>query len=241
METTSAIVLRSIEYGDKDKILYLFSPDDGVFSAKLRGVKQQGAKMKIFSLPFCFAEWELVGGKSKDFYTVKGARLIESFYNISSDIDRYCVACIMLDVLRCNVYYEDNSNNLIFMSLLKGLRLLNFTKVNAKLILCKFLLDVLRFNGMQLQVDTCGKCGVKLTSSVFLGREGLIKCSECHLKDDLPLDNAVVSCVKNLDSIEYESLGGLTVKQEVIDRAMVVVRRNVETRLQISLSFTEII
>lgn len=241
METTNAIVLRSIDYGDKDKILYLYSPKDGVFSAKLRGVKQQGAKMKIFSLPFCFAEWELVGGKSKDFYTVKGARLIESFYDISADIDRYCVACIMLDVLRSNVYYEDNSNTLIFMSLLKGLRLLNFTKVNAKLILSKFLLDVLKFNGMMLVLDTCGKCGVKLTNNVFLGHEGIIKCSECHTKDDLYLDSAVVACMKNLDNVEYEALDSFTVKQEIVDRVAVVIRCNVEARLQISLTFTEII
>ncbi len=241
METTSAIVLRSVDYGDKDKILYLYSPEDGVFSAKLRGVKQHGAKMKIFSLPFCFAEWELVGGKGKDFYTVKGAKLIESFYDISADIDRYCVACIMLDVLRRNVCYEDNSNAFIFMSLLKGLRSLNFTKINAKLILCKFLLDVLKFNGVMLQVDTCDGCGMKLTGNVFLGVNGQIKCAECHTNDDLLLDNGIIACIKNLGNFDYESLGNFTVNQEIIDRAVTVVRRNVETRLQINITFTEII
>ena len=61
-EKINALMIRSVDYADNDKILSLFSLEQGVISAKIRGVKKAGAKLKFAAEPFCFAEYILAGG-----------------------------------------------------------------------------------------------------------------------------------------------------------------------------------
>ena len=48
-EKVSGIVLGGISYGENDKILKLFTLEKGLISAKIKGVKKAGAKLKFAS------------------------------------------------------------------------------------------------------------------------------------------------------------------------------------------------
>ena len=48
----NAIVLKSVDYKDNDKILTLYSPEKGKITAGIKGVKKSGAKLKFASEPF---------------------------------------------------------------------------------------------------------------------------------------------------------------------------------------------
>lgn len=242
-KTTTAIVLRSTNFGEKDKILYLFSLEDGVISAKLKGVRGVGAKMKIFALPFCLAEWELVkGAKSNDFYTVKGANLIDAFYDISSDIDRYCVACIMVDILKNCTYYSDEVNSVIYVALLKSLKLINYTKVNAKLVLCKYLLEVLKANGYGIQVDKCAKCGIRLSNKAYLNfDDGSVKCSTCRDGNSVELEMGVLACIKNVTEMDFDNLEHTKIDTTILDKTLLILKKDVELRMQFNINFAQIV
>ena len=56
-EKLSGIVLGGVNYGENDKIINVFTLEKGVVSAKIKGVKKAGAKLKFASEPFCFAEF----------------------------------------------------------------------------------------------------------------------------------------------------------------------------------------
>ena len=64
----TAVVLNSIDYKEKDKLVKLFTAETGVISAVLKGVKSANSKLKFACQPFCFAEFELV--KKGEFYTI---------------------------------------------------------------------------------------------------------------------------------------------------------------------------
>ena len=242
-KTTTALVLRSINYGEKDKILYLYSPEDGVISARLRGVRQQASKMKIFSLPFCLAEWELVRSSgNKEFYTVKGATLVDAFFDISTDIDKYCIGCIMLDVLKSCTYYADDINKLIFVTLLKALKSINYSVINPKIVLCKYLLEVLRIGGYALQVDKCQKCGIKISDRAFLNMdEGNVICSTCRDGNCIELAQGEIACIKNISILDFDALSNIKVDSAILDRVLVVLKKDIESRLQIQINFAQII
>ena len=63
-EKLSGIVVGGVNYGESDKILNIFTLEKGMVSAKIKGVKKAGAKLKFASEPFCFAEY--VFSKSGD-------------------------------------------------------------------------------------------------------------------------------------------------------------------------------
>ena len=54
-----ALVLRTADYGESDKMLTLFSLQQGKISAAAKGVRKAGAKLRFAAQPFCFAEYVL--------------------------------------------------------------------------------------------------------------------------------------------------------------------------------------
>ena len=51
-EKASGIVLSAVNYGESDKILNIFTLEQGVVSAKIKGVKKAGAKLRFSAEPF---------------------------------------------------------------------------------------------------------------------------------------------------------------------------------------------
>ena len=54
-----ALVLRTADFGENDKMLTLFSLQRGKLSAAAKGVRKAGAKLRFAAQPFCFAEYVL--------------------------------------------------------------------------------------------------------------------------------------------------------------------------------------
>ena len=86
----NALMLRSVDYKENDKILTLLTAERGKISAGIKGVKKAAAKLKFAAQPFCFAEYVLAdrGGK----YTVINASECESFYDLRTDINKFYAA-----------------------------------------------------------------------------------------------------------------------------------------------------
>ena len=79
----TGIVLTSMPYREKDKLIHIFSVELGNVTALLRGVSAPNSKLKFAGQPFCMGKFELA--KGHDFYTVKGVELIDTFYDVSLD------------------------------------------------------------------------------------------------------------------------------------------------------------
>ena len=103
-EKMSGIVLGGISFGENDKILKIFTLEQGVVSAKIKGVKKAGAKLKFASEPFCFAEF--IFSKRGDMRTVIGASLIDSFYPVREDIVKYFASGTVLEFVKR--FYKEN-------------------------------------------------------------------------------------------------------------------------------------
>ena len=55
----TGIVLKAIDYREKDKLITIYSVELGLITAVLKGVNSAKAKLKFASLPFCLAEFVL--------------------------------------------------------------------------------------------------------------------------------------------------------------------------------------
>ena len=68
METKiiKGIVLSSYDYKEKDKLVEIFSAEQGKIIAILKGCKAPSAKLKFAFQPFCFAEFSII--RSGKFY-----------------------------------------------------------------------------------------------------------------------------------------------------------------------------
>ena len=131
------IVLSASDYKDKDILITLFTVELGKIRAVLRGAKQAKEKLKFAGQPFCFADWILI--KKGEYFYVTQVDLIDTFYDLTSDYDKFLVATSMnevcIELLKPNIINEK-----LFVELLTAIKLLIYDELEYELIFTKFLL-----------------------------------------------------------------------------------------------------
>ena len=85
-----AIVLSSVDYKEKDKLVTLFSLENGVVTATLKFAKE----------PFCFGDF-YISAK-----TITNVDVEDSFYDLTKDIDKFYVACAILETINPEAVYQ---------------------------------------------------------------------------------------------------------------------------------------
>lgn len=143
------IVIKSVDYGDKDKLISIAAPD-GIYLVKAKGVRSASSKLKGFVGVLNFGEFSLVAGKNG--YTLSGAEITEGFYNCWGNPEKYAAAMSCLDIFeKCSRAGEP----LGIVNLLKSLKTINYGQFYP-------LAEGLRY-GVLCAVDT----GIDVTEKVF--------------------------------------------------------------------------
>lgn len=184
-----AICLKSVNSGEADRILYLLSPDRGLFKCKIRGVKKPKAKLAFASFPFCFGEYLLV--KTGSNYTVTNCNFIDNFSILSADINKYYAGAGILEI-GLKITQENEDATQLFVSIIKNLSALAYSNVNIFLVLCKMLLDCLQFLGVGVTIEDA----LKTTDLVFDFETGRIGTTTTE--NSATLNYADYECIKTL-------------------------------------------
>ncbi len=175
-EKLSGIVLNAISYGENDKILQLFTLEKGLISAKIKGVKKAGAKLKFASQPFCFAEYIL--RPSTAGYTVINASLIESFYALREDIFKFYSGGAVLEFIK-RFYRENIVSPQSFFLVVNSLKSIAFGD-NPLTRLVEFFIRAIKGAGYALSLDGCAVCGKPSSNRMFFDySDGSFYCDEC--------------------------------------------------------------
>lgn len=176
-EKLSGIVLGGVSFGENDKILNVFTLEKGVISAKIKGVKKAGAKLKFASEPFCFAEF--VFSVKGNMRTVIGASLIDSFYPLREDIHKYFAGGVVLEFVR-RFYRENIAPENAFFHTINTLKKLSYGDELYIDELIRFLVLALKDVGFALHVDGICECGNLIDGRTFFDyRSGIFTCEKC--------------------------------------------------------------
>lgn len=176
-EKVNAVMLKAADYGENDKILTLFSLEKGVVSAKIRGVKKAGAKLKFAAEPFCFAEYVLAERSGRR--TVVNASLLDGFYEIRTDLDRFYAGAAVLEFDRA-FCPENLPSETLFMATAEALKELCYGDDSPRYTLLRFLLRALPSVGYGICTDECIGCGEQSFSRAFFDfGEGAVFCAAC--------------------------------------------------------------
>lgn len=178
---TTAIVLKSIEHGESDKIVTFLSRDCGrltcIAKGGMRSLKRFCNKLEPFSL----LEVDFVPATGSGLARIDQAELIDSFPSLRSDIRRYCAACLGLEL---SLFWarENDSDHSFFQLLAWTLARLNDTDSPAPLI-ALFALRLYSLQGYRPVLDVCIACSTKTTPQqnfFFDPRRHGIVCDHCR-------------------------------------------------------------
>ena len=195
-EKLRGIVLKGTPYLESDKILNIFTLEKGIVTARIKGVKKAGAKLKFAAEPFCFAEFVFM--KTAERRTVISASIIDSFYPLRLDVVKYFCGGTVLEFLR-KFCKEEIVSPKLFMLSTDALKNLSYTEKDALNVLCAFLINALSIAGYGLNFKGCAFCGKEIEGRVFFdaGSGGFL-CEDCFSGVGREINYSTYIALKNI-------------------------------------------
>ena len=231
METqiVKGIVLCSYDYKEKDKLVELFTVEQGKIVAVLKGCKAPNAKLKFAFQPFCFAEFSIT--KTGKFYQITNASLIDSFFDLTSNLDNYYLANVMLELTSVSLENEE-VNTKLFILLANSLKYICYDNINPYLVTLKFCNLLMDMLGYKINFAKCSSCGLPYTYKVYLNLEsGEFVCNACKTINSILVSNQSFACIKIVSNTNFERLNTVKIANDVAKESIIVVCKNLEHRL----------
>lgn len=202
-EKYNAICIRSVGYKDNDKMLTLFTLENGLVDCVLRGVKKPNAKLKFAGEVFCFAEYVLVEKNGRR--TVIEANEIDGFYELRLDIEKYYSAMGIVEFLR-GFCHNDEANYQLFLNTVNVLKAIEKTD-NPMLCLVKYYIEGLKIQGYGITFDNCNNCHKKISARAFFDFDDCVfKCQDCADISSIEMRIKTFDILFALDKIDLKLL-----------------------------------
>jgi DNA repair protein RecO (recombination protein O) len=174
---TEAIVLRSIRYGEADRILHLYTPDNGRLSAIAKGARRSRSRFGARLEPFFHIAVMLHEGRG-ELHTVTGADTINSHARLRDSAAALDSAARACDAV-ARLFETDDPHPEVFALLGNELSLLAAGVAGAGNALA-FRLKLLLAAGILPQLGSCTGCGEREHLIGFSAAEGGVVCSSCE-------------------------------------------------------------
>ena len=179
-------MLRSLRYGEADRILHLYTPMRGRVGAIAKGVRRTRSRFGGRLEPFSHVDLQLHEGRS-DLLTVTGADTIDPHAHLRDDAAALDAAGRACDAV-ARLFESGDPHPEVFHLLCNELRLLEDHPQMATLgNQLAFRLKLLVAAGFGPQLSACASCGEREHLTGFSGAAGGVVCEACEASS-FPLD-----------------------------------------------------
>lgn len=228
-KVVKGIVLKAKDYKENDKLLTVLTLEEGKIVVRARGVKKANSKLKAFCQVFCFGEFELVSGKP--FFILSGVKMIDNFYGLATDYDKFCVASIV-PLLLDKICVENEDYGGLFLSAVKTLSIVNFDIVNPCMPLSKFLLDILYYEGVEFDFSNVLK---GKNEKIFLDLDsGEFVSGGINTNNFVEVSPAMFAGLKMINDTSFDKLQTIKLNKTLLEKVYTLLLKDVANRFDIN-------
>ncbi|MGI6119707.1 MAG: DNA repair protein RecO [Desulfosporosinus sp.] len=172
-----ALVIRSREFGESDRVLTLFSREMGKLQAVAKGVRKPKSRQRAGAQLFTYADFLIHRGKTLD--TVNQCSPKESFPCLWYDLERSFAATGIAELLDITTI-PGQPNRELFELTLACLFLME--QFDPSLVLSAYALRLLTLLGYRPRLGKCAECGVNINGErlFFSSQAGGTLCGSCR-------------------------------------------------------------
>ncbi|MDO5708401.1 MAG: DNA repair protein RecO [Andreesenia angusta] len=138
------LVLRTVNYGEGNKILDVFTSEKGKLTVIARNIREFKKSKGKIAEPFCRLNMNLYRGKK--FYYLNQSNIIESYSGIREDIDRMYIAAYISEMTYSAIESEEE-NRILYELINKTFKLLSEGEIDCVNLLFSYQIKFLSFIG----------------------------------------------------------------------------------------------
>ncbi|OXS25396.1 MAG: DNA repair protein RecO [Acetobacterium sp. MES1] len=175
---TKGLVIREQPYKEQDKILTIFTEDEGKIQCIARGVRRQKSGHLASTQIFAYSEFVYYPGKN--FGIINQSNLIEAFYPLRNDLTKMALASYLLDLMY-NAYEFYQKSPEILKLLLHVLYYISGGKARNDLVLVgAFQMKLVSYLGYRPVLERCMVCQHDQDLTHFSIEQNGLVCRDCR-------------------------------------------------------------
>lgn len=210
---TNAVIIRTQDFKENDKLVYLFTEKLGKVKAVAKGAKSSKSKFLSSTLQLCFGEYVIF--KGRNLYTLNEGKIINSFQGLLDDLNKLTYStylCELIDIC----LLEEESNRQLFKDFVTVLYLMNTNAIDNEMLVRAFELRVLKATGYGLDFDNCSICKKRLTSSnyISLAYYGGV-CDQCQKVNGIYVSKGTFNALKFLKNTSLDKVYRLNLNKDI--------------------------
>ncbi len=232
--TFKGLIIKSIDFHEADKLLTILTLEKGKIQVRARGVKKSTSKLGALCQSFCFGDFELIDGKAG--YVLSGINCIDTFFEMTQSLDKFSYAFAVLEILD-KITAENQVYPNLFVEALKCIKSINYTSIDPRMLLSKFIISTLKLEGFRLNLTACARCKTPFISQSYLELStGEILCVACRTFESIELERSVFSTIKILSDNDYDNFSTIKLSGNILDKTLSALSQNLSYKYEIKLN-----
>ena len=224
----SAIVLRSLDYGESDRIITFYTDDFGKLTGIAKGARRSKKRfpnaLELFSCSNILFSKRSRGGLA----LIESCNVITHYPGIRSDLEKTLVASYFIDLT--NQFTQEGEKNRSLFQLLQNFLEIIDTGNNSDIITRLFELRLLKLKGFEPVLDRCITCktpvdeiGIAYRNRPLLFNlaRGGIKCPRCSFdnKNSIPVSIGTIMTLLIGKEIEISKIHRLSLSGQAAEES----------------------
>ncbi|ALA69422.1 DNA recombination protein RecO [Geobacillus stearothermophilus 10] len=210
-ETCEAIVMRTVDYGETNKIVTLFTREWGKVAAMARGAKKPSSRLSAVTQPLSYGHYVI--RRSRGVGVLHQGELIDSMRALREDLFAAAYAVYIVELTDKSTE-EQKRNPYLFELLLQTLQYMSEGR-DLEILTFIYEMKMLAVLGIPPVLDRCARCGATEGRFSFSVKEAGFLCHRCEASDPhrFPLSSASVRLLRLFFHIDLARLGSISVKE----------------------------
>lgn len=229
-KSLNGIVIGYSDYRDNDRMLTLFTAEEGRVDCKARNCRKPTAPLLACAQPFVYGEYTVFF--SQDRGTLNSCDIKENFYSLREDPDRFLAASACARLCQ-SVIEPEMPNETLFSLLYYTLSFLAYADIDPKDMLCGFLVHYLDRIGYRPALTFCAKCrrDVRADSILYFSPQaGGTVCAAC-VQGEKRISKLALEAMRRILLLPDEDLKKIRLTEELRDELMRILTDTVEEAL----------
>lgn len=212
--TIQALVLRVVEYNDRDCLLTMLTRNHGKLTAKARGLRRKNSPLTASCQLLAFSEFTLF--EYRGMYTINEANALELFLGLRRDLQKLSLGTYFAQAAEV-ISQEDLPNPELLSLTLNCLYALSGRNLPEQLVKAAFEFRATCIAGYMPDLSGCHVCGNPVPDRFDLSA-GRLECRTCRSPDSgglrLPLSPGVLEAMRYLSECDGKRLLSFEIGEE---------------------------
>ena len=227
--SVNGIVVSCTDYKEHSKIINIFTEDKGIIGCISKGCKNLKSKLRLPSERFAYGTFQ-ISYRDSGLSVLLDGDIKDYFMNIKSDIVKISYLTYICE-LSTNVYKESLDDEVY--KLMETAILKIEEGFNPKIITNILELQYLEYIGINLNLDSCVKCGSTKIVTLSLSKGGYV-CAN-HRTNEPLIDEKVMKLLRLYNYVDISKISSLDIDEKVSDKINKIIDEYYEQYSGISL------